>query len=110
MTHLAPYRPFSHRHVHCTNVRTLEFPQLSVFHAYQNSQMISNHYSDASNTHDASVQRPNLQEFRDLRKPFIVRARQTGFTLIELMIVLGVITIVAVIAFVGIRNNQWEGA
>jgi prepilin-type N-terminal cleavage/methylation domain-containing protein len=43
-----------------------------------------------------------------LCKPF--HARERGFTLTELMIVLSVITIVAVIAFVGIRNNQWEGA
>jgi prepilin-type N-terminal cleavage/methylation domain-containing protein len=33
-----------------------------------------------------------------------------GFTLIELMVVLLVLTIVATVAFVGIRNNQWEGA
>jgi prepilin-type N-terminal cleavage/methylation domain-containing protein len=38
-----------------------------------------------------------------------VRSKR-GFTLIELMVVLSVLTIVAVIAFVGIRNNQWEGA
>ncbi|MFV8756612.1 pilus assembly FimT family protein [Nannocystaceae bacterium ST9] len=34
----------------------------------------------------------------------------SGFTLIELMVVLLVLTIVALLAFVGIRNNQWEGA
>ena len=39
-----------------------------------------------------------------------VRARQRGFTLTELMIVVGVIAIVATVAFVGLRNNQYEGA
>ncbi len=37
-------------------------------------------------------------------------AQMRGFTLIELMIVLAVLTIVSVVAFIGIRNNQWEGA
>jgi prepilin-type N-terminal cleavage/methylation domain-containing protein len=52
-----------------------------------------------------------------MRKPFIADARnhrnpghEAGFTLTELMIVLAVITIVATLAFVGLRNNQWEGA
>ncbi len=36
--------------------------------------------------------------------------RERGFTLTELMIVLAVITIVATIAFIGLRNNQYEGA
>jgi prepilin-type N-terminal cleavage/methylation domain-containing protein len=84
--------------------------------------MISNVYSHAIDASDASDQHLGLQKIRGLRKPFIPRAParpcptlrdralQAGFTLIELMIVLGVITIVAVIAFAGIRNNQWEGA
>ena len=37
-------------------------------------------------------------------------ARERGFTLTELMIVVAVIAVVATIAFVGLRNNQFEGA
>jgi prepilin-type N-terminal cleavage/methylation domain-containing protein len=44
------------------------------------------------------------KDFRAARDPAL------GFTLIELMVVLLVLTIVATVAFVGIRNNQWEGA
>jgi prepilin-type N-terminal cleavage/methylation domain-containing protein len=76
--------------------------------------MISNDYSSAVAASPAPDQLGGPHEFRGLRKPFIAgtraAARQAGFTLVELMIVLGVITIVAVIAFSGIRNNQWEGA
>jgi prepilin-type N-terminal cleavage/methylation domain-containing protein len=43
--------------------------------------------------------------------PSLLRsARERGFTLTELMIVLAVITIVATIAFIGLRNNSYEGA
>ncbi|WP_146155215.1 type II secretion system protein, partial [Enhygromyxa salina] len=59
--------------------------------------------------------RSRSQSFEILRNDCIVsNASRThderGFTLTEIMIVLAVITIVATIAFVGLRNNQWEGA
>ena len=38
------------------------------------------------------------------------RARERGFTLTELMIVVSVIAVVATIAFIGLRNNQFDGA
>jgi prepilin-type N-terminal cleavage/methylation domain-containing protein len=84
--------------------------------------MISKDYSSAVYARGAPEQHFEPQKFRGLRKafiarapvpsraPFLSRAREAGFTLVELMIVLVVITIVAVIAFAGIRNNQWEGA
>jgi prepilin-type N-terminal cleavage/methylation domain-containing protein len=69
----------------------------------------------------------NLGELRDPRSPhepfsqpakcFVARSafgrpakRERGFTLVELMIVVSVIAVVATIAFVGLRNNQYEGA
>src|SRR5689334_15779103 len=71
--------------------------------------MISTDYRSAADTRRAHFGRLGLKRFQYLRKSFI-GAKRAGFTLVELMIVLSVITIVAVIAFVGIRNNQWEGA
>ena len=62
--------------------------------------------SSAHATRPGQDQPGSPQSVAALRKKY--RAR--GFTLIELMVVLSVLTIVAVIAFVGIRNNQWEGA
>lgn len=69
--------------------------------------MIPNNYSEARNPLGSSDVRQTPQVVPQLRKAFI--ARQHGFTLTELMIVLSVITIVATVAFIGIRNNQWEG-
>lgn len=59
-----------------------------------------------------------LEGISQLGNPFIAQsparrariARERGFTLTELMIVVSVISIVAVIAFIGLRNNQFEGA
>ena len=70
--------------------------------------MISNNYNTAWSSEGGSDVCHTSKSLRSLRKAFI--AREAGFTLIELMIVLSVITIVAVVAFVGIRKNQWEGA
>lgn len=78
--------------------------------------MISNDCGLAGRAGGRPGVRENTKGFPSLRNSFIARAqdradrREAGFTLTELMIVLAVITIVAVIAFVGIRNNQWEGA
>ena len=45
-----------------------------------------------------------------LERTFFTHSSERGFTLTELMIVLAVITIVAVVAFPGLRGNQFEGA
>ncbi|WP_146156127.1 type IV pilin protein, partial [Enhygromyxa salina] len=81
--------------------------------------MVPNTYMPQGNPRGAADVCPRLKGFRILRNPFVVDGRsrrprrglqQAGFTLTEIMIVLAVITIVATIAFVGLRNNQWEGA
>ena len=74
--------------------------------------MISNNYGKAWNPREVSHPRRAPKVVRSLRKGFIADASvaERGFTLIELMVVLLVLTIVAVVAFIGIRNNQWEGA
>ena len=50
---------------------------------------------------------PATQKVQDLRSQF--RGRQAGFTLIELMVTLAVLTVVAAIAFAGMRQNEFEG-
>ena len=60
-----------------------------------------------------NILRSSIKVFTAGRNRKIARSQtrgEVGFTLVELMIVLSVITIVAVVAFIGIRNNQWEGA
>ncbi|MFV8752583.1 pilus assembly FimT family protein [Nannocystaceae bacterium ST9] len=83
--------------------------------------MISSVYGTSPPEQPGWVPRVAPQFGAALRKHFIAgrsrrvgqaprEERSLGFTLIELMVVLLVLTIVAVLAFVGIRNNQWEGA
>ena len=78
------------------------------------SQMISSHYKSARESGPASGHERPRKDFRKLRKTFKSALRDPrasrGFTLTELMIVLSVITIVGTIAFIGLRNNQFEGA
>jgi prepilin-type N-terminal cleavage/methylation domain-containing protein len=54
------------------------------------------------------------ERFSQLGNDFIARSprvgSERGFTLTELMIVVAVIAIVATVAFVGLRNDQFEGA
>jgi prepilin-type N-terminal cleavage/methylation domain-containing protein len=49
------------------------------------------------------------QKVHDVRSQFRGRRRPAGFTLIELMVTLAVLTVVAAIAFAGMRRNEFEG-
>ncbi|NVB40537.1 prepilin-type N-terminal cleavage/methylation domain-containing protein [Pseudenhygromyxa sp. WMMC2535] len=75
--------------------------------------MISSIYSSTKSPREAPGVVRAKKCLRPVRKYFIAersRAGERGFTLTELMIVVTVISIVAVVAFIGIRNDQWEGA
>lgn len=76
--------------------------------------MVPKIYNPAGNLRKPRHAAPPHEGISELGNSFIAGSprsgRSRGFTLTELMVVLLVITIVAVVAFIGLRGNQYEGA